>query len=350
MFAAWNAPAGRGASGGYAAEDHPNLAGWDYRVNVPYVRFNPTLPRARSGAAMVGVVEDTVNAAATLQNAVHVNNSIWLFAVDIDGALRFKVLPSRRSATSAAVDNIGSLATGWNPVGPAGPRFRLEKPSAVVLGEGICTATIHVVARATDDTVLLTSRRVESTSVTTWSTPWVQVAPRAGNRATASAAFGDRVAIAWPVGFPARVDARLYTPATGTLGPVVTVTSAGAVPQLVWDGTALNLFYIGPILQQHAWHTFARSALPLTFEPPRQIGDRVLNSQCDAIAFNHRLHVACANLAGKSTVWYSTSTTPFGTDARRDTYGLQCLPGVCVQRRPGPVGPAGGVLESPTVR
>jgi hypothetical protein len=111
------------------------LARWDYRINVPYARLNSTFPRARSGAAMVGVVEDTVNAAATLQNAVHVNNSIWLPAVDVDGVLRVKVIASQRGATSAAVDNIGSLSMGWNPVGPAGPRFLFEKPSAVGHGE-----------------------------------------------------------------------------------------------------------------------------------------------------------------------------------------------------------------------
>ena len=311
VFAAWNPSAGGGASGGYAAEDHPNRAGWDYRINVPYIRFNPTYARARSGAAMVGVIEDTTNAAETLQNALHVNNSIWLFAVDVDGVLRFKVLPSRRSATSAAVDNVGSLSTGWNVVGPAGPRFHVEKPSAVVLGAGIGAAVIHVVARATDKRVLLTSRLVDATSVTTWSTPWIEVAPRADNRVTASAAFGDRVAIAWPVGFPSRVEARLYTPATGSFGAIQTAAGAGALPQLVWDGTAVNLFYIGPILQQHAWHTFARTAQPFAFETPSRIGDTVVNTHCDAIAFNQRLHVACARLAGRSTVWYSTSTTSF---------------------------------------
>ncbi len=313
VFAAWNPSAGRGSSGGYASEDRPNLAGWDYRINVPYVRLNPTYFRNRSAAAMVGVVEDTTHAAETLDQSLHVNNAIWLFSVDAGGVLRFKVLPSRRSATSSAVENVSSLSADWYPVGPAGTLFKVEKPSAVVLGQGIGTATIYAVARATDGRLLLTSRRVDSPSITTWPTPWVRVAPSASNPASASAAFGDRVAIAWPVGAPSHIEARLYNPATANFGPVRRVTGSAGAPQLVWDGTALNLFYIGPIFQQHVWHTFATRPQGFSFEPPTRIGDTVINAHCDAIAFNRRLHVACARLAGTFRVWYSTSTTPFGT-------------------------------------
>ncbi|MGH7358685.1 MAG: hypothetical protein ACREJR_07725 [Candidatus Rokuibacteriota bacterium] len=93
VFAAWNPSAGGSHSGGYAIEDHPNRQGWDYRINLPWVRLNSTYFRARSGAAMVGVVEDTTNAATTLQNAVHVDNSIWLFAVDVGGVVRIQDAP-----------------------------------------------------------------------------------------------------------------------------------------------------------------------------------------------------------------------------------------------------------------
>ena len=312
VFAAWNPEAGGTMSGGYATEDNPNRDGWDYRINLPYVRLLPTYPSARSGAAMVGVIEDTTFAATTLQESLHVNNSIWLFAVDQGGILRFKVLPSHRSTISSEVENVTSLSDGWYPVGPSGTTFLVEKPCAVVLGAGIGTATIHVVARAADGRLLLSSRQIDSTQITDWSTPWIEVAPQAGPRPSASAAFGDQVAISWIVGFPARVDLRLYAPSTGAFGPVATVTRAGALPQLVWDGTALNLLYIGPILQQNVWHIFATSP-SLSFGPPTQITDTVINTQCDAIAFNYRLHLACSRIAeGASQIWYSTSTTPFG--------------------------------------
>ena len=34
---------------------------------------------------------------------------------------------SQCGVTYATVDNIGSLSMGWNPVGPAGPRFLFER-------------------------------------------------------------------------------------------------------------------------------------------------------------------------------------------------------------------------------
>lgn len=164
IFAAWNSSAGRGSFG-----DSPR--GWDYRINLPYTSLSATNPRARSGAAMVGVVEDATY--ATLQVAQHVNNSIWLFAVDASGGMRFKVLPSRRSLTSNAVENVTSLATGWYPVGPRGTTFVVEKPTAVVLGEGLGVAKIYLVARTPDHRLLLTSRLIDSTQITDWSSPWV---------------------------------------------------------------------------------------------------------------------------------------------------------------------------------
>jgi hypothetical protein len=299
VFAAWNPLAGTGVFG-----ESPR--GWDYRINLPATRLSATSPQLRSSAAMVGVIEDAAH--TTLQAAQHVNNAIWLFAVDAGGAMRFKVLPSRRSLTSNAVENVGSLGSDWHVVGPRGATFVKETPAAAVIGEGLGTATLVVAARTPDQRLVVTSHRIDSTNITSWPAPWVEVAPRAGLHPSVAAAFGDGVAIAWAAGAPSRVDVRLFRPASGQLGSVRTVADSGGWPNLIWDGAALNLIYIGPILQQHVWQAVAHTA-DLAFAAPTRIGDTVLNSQCDAMRFNRRLHVACAHLdAGRSRVWYSTST------------------------------------------
>jgi hypothetical protein len=105
------------------------------------------------------------------------------------------------------------------------------------------------------------------------------------------------------------VDFRLFTPATAQLGAAQTAAAAGASPVMVWDGTALNLFFIGPFLLANVWHTTATSATNPTFGTPLRIGGTVLNSQCSAMSFNRRLHIACARFeSGRSRIWYSTST------------------------------------------
>ena len=309
VFAAWNPQAGTGVFG-----ETPR--GWDYRINLPATRLVAAGAQLRSSAAMVGVVEDAAH--TTLQDAQHVNNSVWVFAVDAGGVMRFKVLPSRRSLTSNAVENVGSLTAGWGVVGSREVVFVKEKPAAVVVGEGLGGATVVVVARAADQRLLLSAHKVDSTQTAVWTSPWVEAAPRAGLHPAAAAAFGDRVALAWAVGAPSRVEVRSFRPADGQLGPVRTVAESGGWPNLVWDGAALNLIYIGPFLQQNAWHAVA-GAPDLAFAAPVRIGSTTINSQCDAMRFNRRLHVACAHLdGGRSRIWYSTSTAgtivapPFG--------------------------------------
>lgn len=144
VFAGWNFDAGRQIyDDTQYSEPFPNLHGWDYRINLPQVSFRQAALGAGSGAAMVGVIEEVqapMAATCTGSNAgsdtlkcnQHVNNSIWLFRADSSGRVRFKSLPSRRSAGSSAVENVTNLVSGWVQVGPASsPLFRLEKPTTL---------------------------------------------------------------------------------------------------------------------------------------------------------------------------------------------------------------------------
>src|SRR5205085_1475394 len=108
--------------------------------------------RALTGAAapaIVGVIDDgSPTGAQTLIDYGHINNSLWIFQTDPgDGHIRAKVLPSRRDLAGSTTENVQSMTDNWFVVGFSSPTFTNERPAVAVLGQGINTARVYVVAR-----------------------------------------------------------------------------------------------------------------------------------------------------------------------------------------------------------
>src|SRR5215212_1249002 len=59
VFANWNFDAGRDIPDDFASypEFLPNLRGWDFRINLPYVRYKLANRGSASPVSMLGVVE-----------------------------------------------------------------------------------------------------------------------------------------------------------------------------------------------------------------------------------------------------------------------------------------------------
>ena len=134
---------------------------------------------------MIGVIEDAANlyqdpnaTVPIVKDYGHRNNSIWMFRVSAtDGQIYAKILPSRRDVNGSATENVRSLTTGWIRVGPpGGRRYKDEAPAAVVIGRGLGSATIYIVARAETDNGLYMSKHVVSTtSFVSWPEAWTPV-------------------------------------------------------------------------------------------------------------------------------------------------------------------------------
>jgi hypothetical protein len=110
---AWNVQAGSALPeqiGDYSGF-LPFLEGWDFRINLPHVRFHQAGSGAGSLAAMVGVVEDgtpVTSKSGTLRRYGHRNNAIWIFRVArAHGELagRYRRSLARNPVPGAVVDS-----------------------------------------------------------------------------------------------------------------------------------------------------------------------------------------------------------------------------------------------------
>jgi hypothetical protein len=322
VFSCWNFNAGLDMPTSLAdyPEFLPFLKGWDFRINLPHVRLQPAHTALGSAATMVGVVEggSDVNA-GTFEAYGHTNNAIWLFRVaQSDGQAYYKVLPSRRGLATSEVENVLSLTADWKRVGPmGGPRLRMERLAAAVIGEGLGKTTIYLVARGEDNKLYFTSRRIDSTSTSSWPISWTSLGISTTSRPALSAAFDGRLALVWHDSSNSQLKIQLYMPASNTWGPtVIAALGAPGAPQLVWDGTALNLFFLA---NERVQHVFALSADALRFQDQKMVSNARLVRQdnFDVLWFNNRLHAVIHEKGTGSTgVWYTTTTTPPGTPSR----------------------------------
>ncbi len=327
VVACWNPQAGRDMPKNFSEypEFLPSLDGWDFRINLPHTRFRLARSGAGTGPAMVGVIEDATSlyedpnvTLPIVKDYGHRNNSIWMFRVNqTDGQIYVKVLPSRRNPSGSATENVRSLTAGWVRVGaPGALKFRDEAPSVVALGKGLGSAAIYVVARAEDDALYMSKHVVADTSFFSWPEPWTAVGVTSVVRPSLSEAFDTKLALATWTSTPSeRIDVRLFDPADGKWrGRVRAGAAARRRPQLVWDGTALNVFFVA---NNRVRHTFAADDTPMKFDEPVDVSNLlfVVADDYHAIAFNKRLHVVVRRATGippPQQVWYATTTTPFG--------------------------------------
>ena len=318
IFACWNPDAGNNIPNDLARypEDLPNLEGWDFRINFPHVRFQLSRSEVASAPAMVGVIEDDAGIYAAdgkFQDYGHRDNSIWLFRIEQDGLLYYKVFPSRRQFSSTT--NIHSFEDRWLPVNPAGPVLKMERPAVTVVGEGFGEATIHVVARTQNNSLFSTSRVISSGNTSTWPEPWRPVGASSSTPPALTTAFDDRVALAtMSVG---HIELRLLDPLAGSWSaPTDVGIAAPQTPRLIWDGKALNAFFVR---NERIIHSYATSSLPLSFENESEVSFRasppllLQGGDFDVVAFNQRFHIAARRQGSwPQQVWYTKSTTPYG--------------------------------------
>ncbi|HKQ50580.1 MAG TPA: VCBS repeat-containing protein [Phycisphaerae bacterium] len=345
IMACWNFSAGAGLPESLSRypEFLPNLSGWDFRINLPHTQFQ--FARAGTGAAaslMLGVEEvgDPI-ATETMNSYGHINNSIWLFQTSpSEGRVYAKVLPSRRDLNGRSPQNIESLTGNWFRVGPSnGPTFIVEKLAGAVLGKGLGVARIYLVARDGSGALHMTSHTVSglegngppvlSTGLIAggpggifnqgWSDAWTPIGVSSSAAPALSETFDGKLALAYIDAAAGDLRVQVYTPSTGTWGPPAILNNARlGRPQLVWDGAALNVFFVGsgtPTLQ----HAYALSDNPLTFYARSPVSSliAVLGDFFHAISFNRRLHVVICqdNGTGDGPLFYTTTTTDPGRPA-----------------------------------
>lgn len=342
VFAAWNLEAGSGIPedlSGYP-EFLPNLRGWDFRINLPHVRYKLANTGSLAPASMVGVVEGP-RTPDTLSMYGHRNNSIWLFQVDSQGRVLYKALPSSRSLSGSETRNVRSLTADWHPLGtefnpiPRPPRFLAEEVAAAVVGEGIGVARVFVVARAEGGGLFLNHMLVEREDPGAWLQTWAALGWESTGPASLTRCFDGRLALAWVGSATGLVNVAIHTPATGAWSSPVEVAAAGSPPQLLWDGHGLHLLFVGsptPVLR----HTSATSATPLSFSSLASVSPlfAVLLGQFHATAFNERIHVAMRQddgSSGPTRIFYSKSMTPAGTPS---SWSAPSETGIVTYRRP----------------
>ncbi len=140
---------------------------------------------------------------------------------------------------------------------------------------------------------------------------WQTLGVTSASRPSLAPAFDRGVALAWREPGSDRIKVRLYSPSESKWeGPIDVAVAAAGDPQLVWDGTALNLFFVDRAdLLRHMYATETslafRDQVVVSATP-------VLSSAFHALAWNGRLHVAFAR-RGTSQVQYTVSRTAFGT-------------------------------------
>lgn len=322
-FACWNPAAGNQIPESLAdyREFLPNLAGWDFRINLPYVRYKPVRSGFGSPIAMAGIVEDARPLYGTgdpppFVDYGHRNNSIWLFRADgADGQIHFKILPSRVDSTGRP-QNASSLVGDWIQTAPVGGRgFRRESIGVAVLGKGLGQTAVHLVARGHDQHLYFSKRDVGSAVVNDWPMPWQDLGVIAIAPPSLVSAGAKDVALAWVD--PDRV-IRVQLLRNGAwTAPIVAATQADPFqPRLVWDGTALNLVFSTSNQLRHAYWTEASN----TFSTPTVVSNflTVVQGQFDVVEFNKGLHIVVRTQTGNppgSGLFYTQSKTPYGSPA-----------------------------------
>jgi hypothetical protein len=242
VFANWNAEAGRDIPDDFSTypEFLPNLRGWDFRINLPYVRYKLASQGSIAPVSMVGVVEGPSNV-DTITAYGHRNNSIWLFQVDANGHVLYKILPSSRNLNGPGTRNVRSLTAGWKQVGsapsPSTPPFAAEAIAAAVVGEGIGTARIFVVARAATGALYINKLLVNNEDPV-WPGSWTALGRTSTEGASLVGAFGNKVAMAWTAAGTNHVKLSLLTPANGTWSPPIDVAAGRAAAPLGWKWPA----------------------------------------------------------------------------------------------------------------
>ena len=323
VFANWNFDAGRDIPDDFTSypEFLPNLQGWDFRINLPYVRYKLANRGSSSPVSMLGVVEGP-STTDTVGLYGHRSNSIWLFQVDANGGVQYKTLPSSRDINGSTTRNVRSLTAGWKVVGspqPQPPVFSSEAIAGAVAGEGVGVAKIFLVARAPDGRLYMNQLLVPGDEAPAWPAGWTALAWSASGPASLVSGFDGKLALAWVAAGTNRVNVAVYAPSTNTWSPPVDV-APGSVPQLLWDGTGLHLLFVGsptPTLR----HTSATQAAPLTFAPLSAVSSliAVKNGQFHATVLNERIHAALRQDDGSnnaSRIFYSKSMTAPGTASR----------------------------------
>ena len=330
VVACWNPDAGSQVSEDLSEypEFLPDLHGWDFRINLPYVKFQRLRPGTGSAITMAGVIEDPGplykphDSGPTfpprpfvpeLIDYAHRSNAIWLFRADSNKVF-FELLPSRVDRTTGAVTNVTTLTGAWHQVGSGAPdRFYAARPAVAVVGRGIGVATVHVVAMAPDG-FYYTKRAVDKADIRDWNSPW-QPLGLDTMTAPSMVATGDKsLALGW-VDRNGAVKVRQLDTTTGVWSPDVVVATHAQVwaPKLVWDGVTLDVFYTSGAALRHAYRT---SVAPLAFSAPTLVAIvPVQDGEFDAMAFNGGLHVVIRSetqaLPG-TLIFYTNTKSPFG--------------------------------------
>jgi FG-GAP-like repeat len=318
VVACWNFAAGNGMPVDYSTypERLPFLRGWDFRINLPHVRFQRATSDLGSAPAFAGVIEDAtpLSGQGTMSMYGHKSNSLWIFRVAGDKHAYYKVLPSRRDPESAAVANVTSLTSGWIRMGPDdAPLLRLEKPAVAVIGEGLGdddeeeTTTLIVVARGEDDVLYSTTRRLNGANFGAWPSAW-QGLGRSDSRPALAAAFSDSAALAWHDPVTDIVRIRMFDAAASTWSGGATPPdsfSAGE-PVLVMTPDGLNLLFVG---RSGARLMRARAtSSAFNFSQPEPVSPTpVRPGSVAGVSFNQRLHVVYGDAGGTGQIWYTVA-------------------------------------------
>ena len=158
---------------------------------------------------------------------------------------------------------------------------------------------------------MFTRRPIGSTSASL-SGSWESLGVTSGSRPSLAPAFRGSVAVAWRVSGGTDIRIRLYTPSTSSFGPPVTFEGpAEGDPQLVWDGTALNLFFVSS--SGHRLRQVYASGPDLAFRDQVDVAPTAVSpSLFHAIPWNGRLHVVYVPEGGTG-IQYTASQSPFGS-------------------------------------
>lgn len=335
IFSCWNFQAGDKIADRPYPEFLPNLRGWDFRINLPHVRFLPLRNGRGSPVTMVGVIEDPVRMDLPTKVPTtprkpeygHRSNAIWMFREE-GGKILFSQMPSRRVTDSTMVVNTSRLDNAWNGVGGGADAggFRTHRIAAAVLGRGTGKSTVHIVAVDLSNRLWHNQMPVSQGSVTSWPGAWQSLG--AASLASPVVAAIDNslsiapddpadpnksknsLALAW-VDPGKNLRLRLFDLQAGTWGaPLVVATGVdGYTPRLIWDGRALHVLYVAG---DRLWHTFKMTASGSEFSPPKAVSSLlpVFQGQFDATYFNNAIHIAVRTQTGNpvgSGVFYATT-------------------------------------------
>jgi len=335
VVACWNPDAGSHMNESLAdyPEFLPDLHGWDFRINLPHVRFQRLRNGTGSAVAMAGVIEDPGPLYKPHDSSPqfpprpfvpefvdygHRNNTIWLFRVDrLTGKIFFELLPSRVDRTTGQVQNARTLTHAWHAVGGASPaRFDDKRLAVAEVGRGVGATTIHLVALASGR-LYHTERAIDEPDISDWTSAWqpLNIATPVSPSLVATGEKG--LALAW-VDRLGTVKLRQLNTETGIWSPDVIVATHANIfsPKLLWDGVTLDVFYTSGAALRHAYRT---SASPPAFSAPTSVSIvPVHDGQFDAVVFNNGLHLVVRSetpASPGSAVFYMNTTSALGSPA-----------------------------------